>query len=97
MDEKRKKMVALIRRHPDEIVLESGLRNSLVKEGLIAEYKTGVSCMGSGCSLCVMMVCPTCGREDRKGEVVFLVDREPYILLGDQAVLPHAPQPNRDF
>lgn len=97
MDRKRQQMVELIRRHPNDVVLESQLRKNLISEGLVAEFAEGVCCMGSGCDLCVVFACPTCGRVDKKGEAVFLVDHEPFVLLGDQAVIPHSSEPVRAF
>ena len=97
MDRRRQQMVELIRRHPAEVVLEHQLRNNLISEGLVAEFKEGVCCMGPGCDLCVVFACPTCGRVGKAGEAVFLVDHKPFVLLGDQAVVPHASEPVRSF
>lgn len=93
----RREMMALARRHSDQVVFEPQLRKNLIAEGLVAEYKDGESCASPGCYLCTVMVCPSCGRRDRRGEVVFLVDYEPFVLMADQAVKPHAAQPMRNI
>ena len=96
MTRRRQQMLEMIRRHPTDIVLEHSLRKNLIKEGFVQEFAPGVSCMQPGCSLCVVAACPTCGRVGQKGEVVFLVDHEPFVLLCDQNVKPHAISQTRD-
>lgn len=88
-------MVALIRRQPEDVVLESTLRKNLIAEGLIAEYKEGSACMQAGCSLCVAAPCPMCGRLGTFGEVLFLVDEQPYVRLGTQSMVAHAQEQGR--
>lgn len=86
MSRRRQQMLDLIRRQSNDVVLEYSLRQSLIKEGFVVEFLNGEACMQSGCDLCVVAACPTCGRVGKSGEVVFLVDHKPFVRLGVQSM-----------